>query len=232
MSLTREEVDQFEREGWVMKRKVLSRGDMEPIQKELTEIVHREALALQEKGMLDEIYEDKPFETRLASDSLRQPQGVSGHLSKHHGKGWRRLQRRGDVPLREASTAAFLYRKPSGTRYHRRLNLSRPSKVAGVGARRGTLASGFGLFHASLRQIPHINLLDSSGRCHPRKRVSLCIARTAYTGSETPLYGGDTRAILRCREIYSVRLNRYPLKWRFQRGERSFLDEPNPARLL
>ena len=66
MSLTREEVDQFERQGWVMKRKVFSRGDMEPIQEGLTEIVHREALDLKEKGMLDEIYEDEPFETRLA----------------------------------------------------------------------------------------------------------------------------------------------------------------------
>ena len=65
MSLTREEVDQFEREGWVMKRKVFSRGDLEPIRDALTEIVHREALALKEKGMLDEIYEDEPFETRL-----------------------------------------------------------------------------------------------------------------------------------------------------------------------
>ena len=65
MSLTREEVEQFEREGWVMKRKVFSRGDLEPIRDALTEIVHREALALKEKGMLDEIYEDEPFETRL-----------------------------------------------------------------------------------------------------------------------------------------------------------------------
>ncbi|MDE0505022.1 MAG: hypothetical protein OXI86_13165, partial [Candidatus Poribacteria bacterium] len=66
MSLTREEVDQFEREGWVMKPKVFSRGDMEPIQNALNEIVHREALVLKEQGTLDEIYEDKPFETRLA----------------------------------------------------------------------------------------------------------------------------------------------------------------------
>ena len=91
MSLTKEEVDQFEREGWVMKRKVFSRGDLEPIRDALTEIVHREALALKEKGMLNEIYEDEPFETPSNPHSLRQPRCVPGHLQEHHGESRRRL---------------------------------------------------------------------------------------------------------------------------------------------
>ena len=188
MSLTREAVNQFEREGWVMKRKVFSRGDMEPIQKGLTEIVHREALALKEQRMLDEIYEDEPFKTRLTRIRYASVEACRGHLSKHQGKSWRRLQRRGNVPLREALTTAFLYRKPLGPRHHRLFNLSRPPQVAGVGSWRSNLASGFGLLYAALRQIPHIDLLDPSSGCHARKRVSFCAARIAYTGSDTPLY--------------------------------------------
>ena len=159
-----------------MKRKVFSRGDMEPIQKGLTEIVHREALALKEQRMLDEIYEDEPFKTRLTRIRYASVEACRVIYRSIMGIGWRRLQRRGNVPLREASTTAFLYRRAFlgpdiiGSSIYR----VRP-KIAGVGSWRSTLASGFGLLYAALRQIPHIDLLDPSSGC-PRSKtgVFLC----------------------------------------------------------
>ena len=190
MSLTAAEVNQFEQEGWVMKRKVFSRGDMEPIQDALTEIVHREALALKDEGLLDEIHEDKPFDIRLACiryDNVEACRVIYRSIMGKAGGGFS-----------GESMFHFIRHRPLlsgiesllGPDTHRRLNLSRASEVAGVGSRRSALASGFRLFHAALRQIPDINLLDPAGGCHARKRLPFCAARIAHTRRHTPLYRG------------------------------------------
>ncbi len=74
MSLTKTEVNQFEDEGYVVRPGVYSQKDMRPMKDALTAIVHKEALALKDAGTLDEIYENQPFQTRLARIRYANPE--------------------------------------------------------------------------------------------------------------------------------------------------------------
>ena len=73
MTLTKQEVDQFQSQGYVVKQGVYTAHDMQPIQDSLTAIIHREALALQAQGELDDVFAGEPFATRLARIRFANP---------------------------------------------------------------------------------------------------------------------------------------------------------------
>ena len=73
MTLTDQEVDQFQRQGYVVKGGVYSASDLQPIKDSLTRIIQHEASALQAKGELDDLFEEDPFETRLAKIRFADP---------------------------------------------------------------------------------------------------------------------------------------------------------------
>jgi hypothetical protein len=66
MSLTHQELAQFEEDGFVVKRQVFSQGELKPLQEAMNEIVAREAERLQREGKLSDVFPDEPFERRLA----------------------------------------------------------------------------------------------------------------------------------------------------------------------
>ena len=65
MSLTIAELQQFDKEGYVVKSGVFSTEALQPIQNALSKIVDAEARRLQSEGVLEEIYSDEPFGNRL-----------------------------------------------------------------------------------------------------------------------------------------------------------------------
>ena len=87
MSLTKDQINQFEKEGYVVKPGVYSHEDMIPIKEALTAIVHKEALALKEEGMLDDVYEDEPFQTGLARIRYANPEACQIIYKSIMGKG-------------------------------------------------------------------------------------------------------------------------------------------------
>ena len=72
-TLTDAEIDQFRRLGYVVKEGVYSAAAMQPIKDSLSEIIDREALALQARGELDDVFAGEPFETRLAEIRFANP---------------------------------------------------------------------------------------------------------------------------------------------------------------
>ena len=87
MSLTKDEAIQFENEGYVVKPGVYSQEDMVPIKDAFTAIIHREALTLKEEGLLDDVYEDEPFQTRLARIRYANPEACQIIYKSIMGKG-------------------------------------------------------------------------------------------------------------------------------------------------
>jgi len=63
--LTAEQIDFFNREGYLVAENIFTPEDLEPLRDEITSLIHKEALRLQSEGKLDNLHEDKPFETRL-----------------------------------------------------------------------------------------------------------------------------------------------------------------------
>jgi hypothetical protein len=66
MSLTSQEIRQFEDRGYVVKAGIYTRADLQPLKDGISEIIDSEARRLRAEGLLDDIYEDEGFETRLA----------------------------------------------------------------------------------------------------------------------------------------------------------------------
>lgn len=66
MSLTPQELTQFQEDGYVVKRQVFAERDLEPLREAMNEIVAREAERLQHEGKLSDIFLGEPFERRLA----------------------------------------------------------------------------------------------------------------------------------------------------------------------
>ena len=87
MSLTRNEVNQFKKEGYVVKPGVYSQKDMGPMKDALTAIIHREALALKAEGTLDDVYENEPFQNRLARIRYANPEACQIIYRSIMGKG-------------------------------------------------------------------------------------------------------------------------------------------------
>ncbi|MDA0321803.1 MAG: phytanoyl-CoA dioxygenase family protein [Verrucomicrobia bacterium] len=65
MSLTPQELEQFDTLGYVVKPGVYSSSDLDPIKRAIDALVTQEAEQLREEGALDDILETEPFETRL-----------------------------------------------------------------------------------------------------------------------------------------------------------------------
>ena len=57
---------QFLRDGYLVLEGVLSPNDLEPFIDEITAVIDREAGEAQKQGLLRDLFEDQPFETRLA----------------------------------------------------------------------------------------------------------------------------------------------------------------------
>ena len=87
LTLTRQETDQFQRQGYVVKEGVYAAHDMQPIEDSLTEIIHREALALQARGELDDVFADAPFDTRLAKIRYANPEACEVVYQAIMGRG-------------------------------------------------------------------------------------------------------------------------------------------------
>lgn len=66
MSLSPQELTQFEEDGFVVKRQVFSQNDLHPLREAMNEIVAREAERLQREGKISNTFEGEPFERRLA----------------------------------------------------------------------------------------------------------------------------------------------------------------------
>jgi phytanoyl-CoA hydroxylase len=66
MSLTDEEVQFFEDEGYLVKTDIYSSEDMRPLQDAISGIVDSEARRMQAEGLIENIYPEEGFETRLA----------------------------------------------------------------------------------------------------------------------------------------------------------------------
>ena len=87
MTLSRSEVDQFRRLGYVVKEGVYSAAEMQPIKDAFTAIIHREALALQARSELDDVFADAPFETRLAQIRFASPEACAKIYQAVMGRG-------------------------------------------------------------------------------------------------------------------------------------------------
>ena len=66
MSLTQNELKQFEEDGYVVKPRVFSAADLKPLQDAMNEIVATDAERLKAEGKLENTFPDEPFERRLA----------------------------------------------------------------------------------------------------------------------------------------------------------------------
>ena len=74
MSLTTQEKEQFENEGYVVKRGVFQDADLEPFRAAMNEIVESEAGRLQSEGKLNETFPIEGFERRLAAIAEVSPE--------------------------------------------------------------------------------------------------------------------------------------------------------------
>ena len=63
--LTAAQITQFHQEGYLMVPDVFDPAELEPVRQELAGVVDREARRAYEAGLLPQLYEDEPFETRL-----------------------------------------------------------------------------------------------------------------------------------------------------------------------
>ena len=66
MSLTPQEIARFHRQGYLLKPRLFTARDLQPLQNALTAIIDREARALQADGQLTRRYAQEPFGKRLA----------------------------------------------------------------------------------------------------------------------------------------------------------------------
>jgi phytanoyl-CoA hydroxylase len=92
MSLTKQERDQFQNEGYVVKAGVYDEAAMAPIRRAITAVIDREAVQLQAAGRLGRLCCEAPFETRLAeiaAVSLDAASAIGSVLVGKMGGGFR-----------------------------------------------------------------------------------------------------------------------------------------------
>lgn len=87
MSLTPQELEQFDTLGYVVKPDVYSPAALEPIKRALDALVTQEAEQLREEGALDNILETEPFETRLHRLAQLNLEAAQTIYTKLMGKG-------------------------------------------------------------------------------------------------------------------------------------------------
>ena len=66
MSLTQPELTLFQKQGFLLKPGLFSENDLQPLRSAFTEIIDQKARALQADGKLADVFEDAPFDKRLA----------------------------------------------------------------------------------------------------------------------------------------------------------------------
>lgn len=87
MSLSTQELAQFNEQGYLVKPGIYSQDDLLPLKSALTAAIHQKARELQDEGALEDIFEDEPFGRRLAKIYISNPE--AGNLITQHimGKG-------------------------------------------------------------------------------------------------------------------------------------------------
>ena len=87
MGLTRNELTQFHRQGYLLKPGLFGADDLEPLRAALSEIIDRKARALQDAGELAHIHAREPFGKRLARIYADNPSAGEQITHKVVGKG-------------------------------------------------------------------------------------------------------------------------------------------------
>ena len=85
--LTQQQIEAFHREGFLMVPDVFPRADLQPLCREFTEVIHREAVKLQAAGKLSRLYEEEPFERRL-SRIFAETEEILGPIIGRGGGGY------------------------------------------------------------------------------------------------------------------------------------------------
>lgn len=91
MSLTTNELSQFQRQGFLLKPGLFTAQDLKPLQSALTEIIDQAARALQSEGKLTQIHQDLPFGQRLARiflDNRSAGEAITGQVMGKGGGGY------------------------------------------------------------------------------------------------------------------------------------------------
>ena len=86
MSLSSEQIEQFNSDGYVLLRGALKDGDVDPVIGEYEEYIDRYAHELKAEGKIDNLHQDEPFERRLAQ-ICRQNDEIYAHLDIMHFRG-------------------------------------------------------------------------------------------------------------------------------------------------
>lgn len=87
MSLTASEVEQFQRDGYVVRPDVFDAAAMAPIQRAIMAMIDGEAVRLQGEGKLTDLCREAPFETRLARLFATAPDAGRAIYAAILGKG-------------------------------------------------------------------------------------------------------------------------------------------------
>ena len=91
MSLTPNELSLFHRQGFLLKPRLFSADDLQPLREALTEIIDQKARALQADGQLAHIHEDAPFNKRLAricADNITAGEEITREVMGKGGGGY------------------------------------------------------------------------------------------------------------------------------------------------
>ncbi len=86
MSLSSEQVERFNTDGYVLIRNALEDSDVDPVIEEYEEFIDRHARQLKAEGKLDDLYEDEPFDRRLVEISRHNGE-IYPHLDIMHFRG-------------------------------------------------------------------------------------------------------------------------------------------------
>jgi hypothetical protein len=82
--LTDAQVAEFEAEGCLVLEGVFTEEDLSPVKAEFGDVVDREARRLHEAGKLSRLYENEPFETRLARVAQEAPEAAAALQTRAH----------------------------------------------------------------------------------------------------------------------------------------------------
>ncbi len=82
--LTKTQIAQFEEEGCLELVDVFTNDDMRPVREEFSMVVEREAQRLLGEGKLSDLYEEEPFERRLAKVAGEVPEGAAALQTRAH----------------------------------------------------------------------------------------------------------------------------------------------------
>ena len=71
MTLTKEQLEHFKEEGYVVLEAALQDVDFEPVVQDYEDVIDKLANDLHAEDRISQLYADEPFETRLARDMRR-----------------------------------------------------------------------------------------------------------------------------------------------------------------